>query len=956
MLLAPAAAMAQLPAGNWQLQFADEFKGTSLDTIKWNYNYPWGNGPLNNEDEVYLAKNTTVSNGHLNLTAIRDTSQGKNFTSGAINSNGRENFSYGYIEASLKMPQTLGTWPAFWMLQNGWPPEIDIQETPFPTYNDMYGYYATYHYTSNGNPASYGSGYHYVATDVTAAFHNYGLQWTPNSLTFYFDGTPTYTVTDANAIAQSANMYMLLNLAVGGWPGEPPSWASFPTSYQADWVRVWQLAPAQTTLHWKVAGNGSWDSGGSWSEGASPQLWDQTAWFGVVNSPTAQVTWAGSRTVGQIVFQSATNYTLGSNDGNEGLLLASPSGRAYIDGYYQSGQGTGTINARLELYNNVSIQNWLNNPIVVNGNIIGTGELSIEDGKTTLNGQASYTGDTVVTNGGNLTVNGAINSTSNLFVQQGMATIAASGTVTSSSYTSIGRASGDNGTLNLQGTLTVNGDLNVGDVSATGVMNISAGATVNAMTFYIGKFGSSNGAVVQSGGSVNTLLGGGDWRIGGGGSASDAAAVGTYKLQGGSINVANNFQVGAYGKGTLTQTGGAAVVSGYLSIGRFAGSTGIYDMSTGNGVLTANSQGSLIVAENGTGTLLVGGTSIVNAQQLSIGHNGGVGAVIQTGGTVNAPSGVVFGLFAASGSGTYTLSGGTLNALSIAEGAGSGTFNFNGGTLKPTADNAAFLQGLSTVRIQSGGATIDTNGHSITIAEGLLDSGSGRLTKSGLGTLTLTGANTFAGGTTVQVNSGTLRFNVNSGAATVGTGVSATIGAGASLELAGSVSALSTGGNRVSVLNIGFSPAGLLVSGTHQQVGGIDGPGATQINVGSDLTANHIIQSALVIGGTAGSAGLVTIDASDSAGNPLAQSGGFALANSLAPSGPFGADGISSADLSSGGGGAADLASMSPANSALGGNPSSVPEPSALLLVLLAITGLAGQGIASRRRARRNDD
>ena len=41
-------------------------------------------------------------------------------------------------------------------------------------------------------------------------------------------------------------------------------------------------------------------------------------------------------------------------------------------------------------------------------------------------------------------------------------------------------------------------------------------------------------------------------------------------------------------------------------------------MSTGNGVLTANSQGSLIVAENGTGTLLVGGTSVVNAQSFQL--------------------------------------------------------------------------------------------------------------------------------------------------------------------------------------------------------------------------------------------------------------------------------------------------------------------------------------------------
>jgi hypothetical protein len=44
--------------------------------------------------------------------------------------------------------------------------------------------------------------------------------------------------------------------------------------------------------------------------------------------------------------------------------------------------------------------------------------------------------------------------------------------------------------------------------------------------------------------------------------------------------------------------------------------------------------------------------------------------------------------------------------------------------------------------------------------------------------------------------------------------------------------------------------SGLVVSGTQQQVGNIDGSGTTQVNAGSDLTANHIVQSALVIGGT----------------------------------------------------------------------------------------------------------
>jgi hypothetical protein len=47
-------------------------------------------------------------------------------------------------------------------------------------------------------------------------------------------------------------------------------------------------------------------------------------------------------------------------------------------------------------------------------------------------------------------------------------------------------------------------------------------------------------------------------------------------------------------------------------------------------------------------------------------------------------------------------------------------------------------------------------------------------------------------------------------------------------------------------------------------------------------------------------------------------------------------------------GGGSELASLSPSSSGRSGNPSSVPEPSTLLLVLLAITSLIGQRIASR--------
>ncbi len=132
----------------------------------------------------------------------------------------------------------------------------------------------------------------------------------------------------------------------------------------------------------------------------------------------------------------------------------------------------------------------------------------------------------------------------------------------------------------------------------------------------------------------------------------------------------------------------------------------------------------------------------------------------------------------------------------------------------------------------------------------------------------------------------------------------------------------------------------LLVSGTNQQVVAIDGNGDTVIDDGSDLTANHIIQSALVIGGTAVSHGLVTIDASNASGNPLGQASGLALAGSLTPSTPFAAGGMSSASLSIATTGSADLASPIIGNSVESDNPATVPEPSTFALALLAVLGV----------------
>ncbi len=72
-----------------------------------------------------------------------------------------------------------------------------------------------------------------------------------------------------------------------------------------------------------------------------------------------------------------------------------------------------------------------------------------------------------------------------------------------------------------------------------------------------------------------------------------------------------------------------------------------------------------------------------------------------------------------SGSGTLVLGGGTLAVPSISQGGGSGTLYFNGGTLVPTAASSQFIAGLGAAYVSTGGASINTSGHNVTISQAL---------------------------------------------------------------------------------------------------------------------------------------------------------------------------------------------------------------------------------------------
>ena len=120
----------------------------------------------------------------------------------------------------------------------------------------------------------------------------------------------------------------------------------------------------------------------------------------------------------------------------------------------------------------------------------------------------------------------------------------------------------------------------------------------------------------------------------------------------------------------------------------------------------------------------------------------------------------------------------------------SATLSF-GGRITPGATS-----GITTLTLN--GANTGAN----TISGVLADHDAGKLavTKSGSGVWILSGANTYSGDTTVS--GGTLKFNITSGTPTIAAGVTATVASGATLEMAGSVSALGTaGGNRVHIVN-----------------------------------------------------------------------------------------------------------------------------------------------------------
>ena len=307
LFLLPTTLAAQCP----DLVWSDEFDGTALNLNNWSYELGdgcdrnlcgWGN----NELQTYREENTTVSDGTLKITARREEVNGRAYTSSRLISRDKQDFTYGRMEARIKVPGGQGIWPAFWMLSTeevygSWPRsgELDIMEFVGREPNQVLG---TIHYGQPAPNNSYNTNRIDTEEPVADDFHEFAVEWEENEIRWFYDGILYGTETPEDLNGQrwpfDQDFFFILNVAVGGNLGGPVDDSIFPAAMEVDYVRVYggnrpyiggerQLANAAKGVAYTV-GNLAADATVNWTVPTGATI------VSGQGTPTITVDWAGT--------------------------------------------------------------------------------------------------------------------------------------------------------------------------------------------------------------------------------------------------------------------------------------------------------------------------------------------------------------------------------------------------------------------------------------------------------------------------------------------------------------------------------------------------------------------------------------------------------------------------------------------------------------------------------------
>jgi beta-glucanase (GH16 family) len=244
------------PPAGMELVWHDEFDGDSIDPANWTYDiggWGWGNG----EAQYYTDRpeNARVQNGLLVIEGRFERFEESYYTSARLLTQGLQEFQYGYIEARIRPPTGVGTWPAFWMLgaefdrdpndpiRSNWPDvgEIDIMEYAGREPDLVLGTLHGPGYAGAGGLTRWNRQDHIVGDD----FHTFAIDWDEEGIRWFYDGEMYYdlgreVVGDREWVFDKP-FFLLLNLALGGTIGGVIALdTEFPQTMYVDYVRVYQ--------------------------------------------------------------------------------------------------------------------------------------------------------------------------------------------------------------------------------------------------------------------------------------------------------------------------------------------------------------------------------------------------------------------------------------------------------------------------------------------------------------------------------------------------------------------------------------------------------------------------------------------------------------------------------------------------------------------------------------------
>jgi beta-glucanase (GH16 family) len=262
------------PKKSLKLLWSDEFngkKGVRPSSKVWSAEIG-GGGWGNSERQFYTDKSANASMdgaGRLVITANRISNEYGDligdapgtedilnrcsecqFTSARLKTARKIGFMYGRMEARIKMPQGVGTWPAFWMLGGDlldgvpWPEcgEIDIME-----FRGDFSDRSTSALHGPTTPKGSGLGAAFLnATPLSDGYHTYAIEWKKNSITFIVDGRATGTYSSADTGARgwvyNQEFFLILNLAMGGtYAGEFIDPAVSQAQLHVDYIRFYSI-------------------------------------------------------------------------------------------------------------------------------------------------------------------------------------------------------------------------------------------------------------------------------------------------------------------------------------------------------------------------------------------------------------------------------------------------------------------------------------------------------------------------------------------------------------------------------------------------------------------------------------------------------------------------------------------------------------------------------------------